>query len=66
METQYITNKKGKKVAVIVPLKEYNKLMEELEELEDIRLFDEAQKEKSEGIPMEEAFKQLDAKRKKQ
>lgn len=47
METQYVkhqfvTNPKGEKIAVIVPIREYEKMLEELEELEDIRLYDEA------------------------
>ncbi|PZX52710.1 type II toxin-antitoxin system Phd/YefM family antitoxin [Algoriphagus chordae] len=47
METQYlkhqfVTDPKGKKVAVIVPINEYEKMMEELDELEDIRLYDES------------------------
>ncbi len=41
-EPQYITDNKGNRVSVIIPLGEYQKIMEELEELEDIRLFDEA------------------------
>jgi hypothetical protein len=31
--TQYITNKKGKKQFVILPIKEYKKLLEEIESL---------------------------------
>ncbi|WP_421769817.1 hypothetical protein [Emticicia sp.] len=42
---QYITDNTGKKISVILPLKEFDAIMEELEELEDIRLFDEAKKE---------------------
>lgn len=42
---QYITDNKGKKISVILPLKEFDAIMEELEELEDIRLYDEAKKE---------------------
>lgn len=38
MKTQYITDQKGKKVAVIVPIDEYSRIIEELKELEDIRL----------------------------
>lgn len=44
METQFLTDKKGKKTAVLISIKEYNKLMRDLEELEDIRLYDEAKK----------------------
>lgn len=65
MRTQYITDNVGKKVAIILPIKDYQKMIEELEELDDIRLFDEAKKNKSKGILMEEAFKQLTTKRKK-
>uniref|UniRef100_UPI0025BE7D6E hypothetical protein n=2 Tax=Flavobacterium TaxID=237 RepID=UPI0025BE7D6E len=44
METQFLTDKKGKKTAVLISIKEYEKLMRDLEELEDIRLYDEAKK----------------------
>ena len=65
MRTQFVTDNEGKKVAVILPYKEYQKMIDELEELEDIRLYDEAKKDKSERIPIDKAFKQLEAKRKK-
>ncbi len=39
---QYVTDKDGKKVSVIIPLAEYEQIIEELDELDDIRLFDEA------------------------
>lgn len=42
---QYIKNAKGEKALVVLPVEEFNALMEELEELEDIRLYDEAKKE---------------------
>ncbi len=35
---QYITDDKGKKLSVVLSIKEYKKMVEELEELEDIRL----------------------------
>ena len=38
---QYITDTAGKKL-VVLPLNEFDSIMEELEELEDIRLYDEA------------------------
>ncbi len=41
---QYITDTAGKKL-VILPANEFNSIMEELKELEDVRLFDEAKKE---------------------
>ena len=42
---QYIKDTNGKKSLVILPVKEFDAIMEELEELEDIRLYDEAKKE---------------------
>ena len=45
METRYIVDENGKRVSVILPVEEYERLMEELEELEDIRLYDEAKAE---------------------
>lgn len=45
MKTQFVTDDNGKKLAVILAIKDYEKLMEELEELEDIRLYDQAKKE---------------------
>ena len=65
LHPQYITDNKGIKKAVILPIKEYTLLLEELEDLEDVRLFDEAKKsDTGERIPMEQAFKMIEAKRK--
>ena len=38
--TQYIVDEKGKRVSVLVPVREYEKLLEAREELDDIRLYD--------------------------
>ncbi|MGC4128485.1 MAG: hypothetical protein QM564_02765 [Bergeyella sp.] len=42
---QYIKDIKGKKSMVVLPVKEFENLLEELDELEDIRLYDQAKKE---------------------
>ena len=42
---QYITDSAGKKISVVLPIQDFKAIMEELEELEDIRLYDEAKKE---------------------
>lgn len=41
---QYIKDTKGNKSLVILPAKEFDTLMEELEDIEDIKLYDEAKK----------------------
>ena len=42
---QYITDNTGKKISVVLPIQDFKAIMEELEELDDIRLYDEAKKE---------------------
>ena len=40
MKTQFITDNSGQKLAVILPIKDYNRMIEELEDLEDVKLYD--------------------------
>jgi PHD/YefM family antitoxin component YafN of YafNO toxin-antitoxin module len=60
---RYVTDENGKRVEVIMPVEEYERLVEELEELEDIRLYDEAkaeiEREGSEPIPLEQAMREI-------
>jgi hypothetical protein len=65
MRTQFVTDAHGKKLAVILPIKEYNKMVDDLEELEDIKLYDAAKKGKQEFVDAEEAFRQIEEKRSK-
>jgi PHD/YefM family antitoxin component YafN of YafNO toxin-antitoxin module len=65
LNPQYITDKKGKKISVVLPIKEYKSIMEELEELEDIKLYDEAKAANDPSYPIDVAFKMVEAKRKK-
>ncbi len=58
---QYITDYSGEKISVVIPTHEFNNL---IEELEDVRLHDEAKKEDNgPSIPIEEAFKMIEAAR---
>ena len=61
---QYITDNNGKKLSVILPIEEFKAIIEELEELEDIRLYDEAKASNEPSVPIDEAFKIIEAKRK--
>ena len=65
MKTQFITDDKGNRTAVLLPIKQYNKLLEKLEDLEDVKLYDEA-KRNDDGfrISIEDAFKIIEEKRK--
>jgi hypothetical protein len=48
---QYITDNKGRKISVVLPVKDYERMIEDLEELEDIRLYDEVKAKKEKSIP---------------
>lgn len=39
-EPQYVTDAKGKKIAVIIDIDDYERMMEKLEERDDVRDFD--------------------------
>ncbi len=61
---QYIKDTAGKNL-VILPQNEFDSIMEELEDIEDIRIYDEAKKnDTGERIPMEDAFKIIEDNRK--
>lgn len=59
LKTQYITDSTDKKMGVILPIRDYEKIMEGLEELEDIKAYDRAKTRKSEPIPFEQAVKEI-------
>lgn len=65
LEKQFITDNKGKKISVIIPMKDYNFIIEELEELEDIRLYDKAKKKKQSFIEANDVFSEIEKKRNK-
>jgi hypothetical protein len=54
LKQQYIEDSQGQKIAVILPIEEYNRIIEQVEELEDIQLFDQAKANKEESIPFDE------------
>jgi hypothetical protein len=61
---QYITDDSGKKISVIIPIKDFKAILEDLEEFEDIKLYDKAKKSEGPSIPLNEAFEIVEAKRK--
>ena len=64
LHPQFIKDANGNKSFVILPAKDFESLMEELDDIEDVRLYDEAIKnDTGERFSMEEAFKMIEAKR---
>jgi hypothetical protein len=60
MSARYVVDENGKRVSVILPIKEYERMVEELE---DIRLYDEARAELERGedelIPFDQAVREI-------
>lgn len=56
---QYIVDEQGRRKAVIIPVDEWQHILEELEELSDIRAYDEAKSYPSNPVPFEQAVKEL-------
>ena len=63
MEARYIVDENGKRVSVILPIEEYERLIEALEEFEDTRAYDEAKAELERGedepIPWEKVKQEI-------
>ncbi len=57
MKTQFITDDSGNKLAVIMPIKEYQKMLDELDKIEDVKLYDEIKSRKEETLPFDEYLK---------
>jgi PHD/YefM family antitoxin component YafN of YafNO toxin-antitoxin module len=62
---EFVVDRRARKKAVLVPLSEWQRLMEAIEELEDIRAYDRAKARREAAIPFEEAVRQIRAKARK-
>ncbi|MDQ4105816.1 MAG: hypothetical protein M3157_01395 [Actinomycetota bacterium] len=67
MSVQYVVDEQGRRVSVVLPVEEYERMVEELEELEDIRAADEARQEIESGedelVPWKQAKKRIEEER---
>lgn len=59
-EENYIIDIKGRKIAVQVPIKTYEKLVADSEELYEIKEYRKAKARKSEPVPFEQAFNEIE------
>jgi hypothetical protein len=65
LRENFVVDAKGNRVGVFLPIKDYNKLIEELEERDEIKAYDKAVSRKQEFIPLDQALKQIETSRKK-
>ena len=67
METRYVTDEKGERVGVILDVREYERLMEALEDLADLRATDETLEAIAHGeeelLPLDEALQEMEEER---
>ncbi len=59
LDLQYIEDETHTRRAVIVPLDQWERILEELEELDDIRAYDEAKRDGGEAISFEQAVREI-------
>ena len=58
---EYLLDAAGNRKAVVLSLAEWQQIKEELEELDDIRAYDEAKRHPSEPVPFEQAMVEIRA-----
>lgn len=63
LRQQFIEDKQGNRIAVLMPIDQYNKLLEQLEDMEDIRAYDASKAEDDEIIPFDQAISEIEKKR---
>lgn len=56
---EYLIDQLGNRKAVVLPLAEWEQIKDELEELDDIRTYDEAKRHPSKPVPFEQAMFQI-------
>ncbi len=59
----YVIDEKGERVGVLLDIKEYRKILAELEELESIRAYDAAKASGEKGVPLDEAIQEIERER---
>jgi hypothetical protein len=56
---EYLVDEAGNRKAVVLPLAAWLQIKEELEELDDIRAYDEAKAQPSEPVAFEESMREI-------
>lgn len=60
LKERYVVDENGDRIAVLLELEQYTRMLEELEELEAIRSFDAAKASADEAIPFEKATSEIE------
>lgn len=60
LDEKFVMDENGERVGVILPMEDYRKILEELEELEVVRAYDEAKASGEEIIPFGKAVEEIE------
>ena len=61
LKERYVVDETGNRVAVLIDIEEYQKILEALEELESINAYDEAKASDDEVIPFDQAIQEIES-----
>ncbi|MBI4962716.1 MAG: hypothetical protein HY913_05505 [Desulfomonile tiedjei] len=59
LNEEYLVDEQGNRKAVVVPISEWQQVLELLEDLDDIRAYDEAKNQPSNPVPFEKAVSEI-------
>jgi len=65
LKEKFLVDDHGEKIAVVLGISEYEKLLDELDELDAIKAYDAAKASGEDSIPFEDAFTEIEKNRKK-
>ncbi|NBC29236.1 MAG: hypothetical protein GVY29_04500 [Spirochaetes bacterium] len=60
LHPQFVIDENRNRKAVMLPIDEWRKIVDELEELDDIRAYDEAKEGSQDSVPLERALREID------
>jgi len=60
---EFIVDKKGTKKKVVLTVKEFDQIMDQLDELDAIKAYDKAVSSNEEAIPFDLAIKEIESRR---
>ena len=59
LHEEYLVDEEGNRKAVVIPILEWQRVVEMLEELDDIHAYDEAKSKPSDPVPFEKAVSEI-------
>lgn len=59
---RFLVDEEGRRISVVLEIADYERILEDLEELESIRAYDAAKESGDEAIPFEQAVREIQRK----